>query len=243
MRVTRYCPFVTATILSLSAVSALAAVGDPFPSAGIDVLASELDLTISFSNNSFGLPVIGPTAITATGTTTYTRGDPYASPSDGRYRINANLAWAMTSTDLGGMSIASTGAGQMREVTLSVSPGHFPADSLMEAVLTLTLDSVPGITVFAEDSLVLTASGIDTLPMPMGTTHAGLGWLDEDVVSGNFEDLGFGPYTFPMVLYVDSGSGPWTVVGSVSAASHAIVPEPACAAALLALLALNARRK
>lgn len=239
----RNCPLVVAPLVLAVTALALAAPGDPFPPAGVDTLASKLDLTVSFVANPYGLPVIAPTPISAAGTMTYTRGDPYASPPDGRQRINASFTWATTSTDLGGLTMAATGLGQLREVALSAAPGHLPTDSLMEAVLTLTLDNTPGITVFAEDSVIFTADGIDTFPLPVGTIHTGLGWLDEDVVTGAFEDLDRPVSAFPMDLYVDGGLDGWTLVGSVSAASHTVIPEPACAAALLITVALIARRR
>lgn len=238
-----------AILFSTLAVPANAGPAIPFPAAGVDVLPSQFDFTIQFINNPYGIPVTAPTLITSTGTTTYTRSAPYLPASQTQYRIDTSVAFSHTGTAFGGFTLTDPtvptvppNGGQLREVSGSSAPGHFPADSLMEHHLEMHINSLPGITIFSEEALFMpSTSTVAALPYPVGTTHTATGWLDEDVTTYRFEDLSF-LASFPMPVTVDDPSAGFVLVGYITTATHVITPEPATGMLILAAVGLLRRR-
>jgi len=242
----------TAIVAHLFAFTLVAPVlaGPPaFPGAGVDVLPSSFDFTIEFIANPYGIPVTPPTLITSTGTTTFTRSASFLPPAQTQYRIDTDISFSHSGTAFGGFTLTDPtvptvppNGGQLREITASAAPGHFPADSLMEHQLQMTIASLPAVTIFSEEALFMPVTApVTALPYPLGTTHTATGWIDEDVTNHQFEDVSF-LNSFPMPVTVLDPGGTFVLVGYITTATHVIIPEPAAAALLIiGLLALRRR--
>lgn len=227
-------------LLALFAVPLHAGPATSFPGAGVDVLPSSFDFTLQFITNPYGIPVTAPTLISSTGTTTYTRSASYIPAAQTQHRIDTNISFSHSGTAFGGFTLTDPtvptvplNGGQLREVSASAAPGHFPADSLMELHFEMNIASLPGITIFSEEALFMPSAAVTELPYAVGTTHTATGWLDEDVTTFRFEDLNF-LASFPMPVTVDDPNAGFVLVGYITSAAHVITPEPATAVLLLA---------
>ncbi len=223
----------------------------PFPGAGVDGLSSQFDFTIEFIANPFGIPVTPPTLITSTGTTTYTRSNPYLPAAQTQYRIDTDVNFFHTGTAFGGFTLTDPtvptvpgNGGQLREIAASAAPGHFPADSLMEHHLEMHINSLPGVTIFSEEALFMPSTAqVTTLPYAVGTRHTATGWIDEDVTNYQFEDIMFlNAFPMPVTVPDPTGSGAFILVGYITTATHVITPEPATAMLILAGIGMLRRK-
>jgi len=229
------------SLVALSAAPVLAGPATPFPGAGVDALPSAFDFTIEFIANPYGIPVTPPTLITSIGTTTYMRSASFLPPAQSQYRIDTDIAFSHSGTAFGGFTLTDPtvptvpfNGGQLREITASAAPGHFPADSLMELHFEMNIASLPGITIFSEEALFMpSTAAVFALPYPVGTTHTATGWLDEDVTNHQFEDVSF-LSSFPMPVTVNDPGGGFVLVGYITSATHVITPEPTTALLILA---------
>lgn len=228
-------------LLVRSAAPVHAGPAAPFPGAGVDALPSSFDFTIQFIANPYGIPVTPPTLITSTGTTAFMRSASFLPPAQSQYRIDTDISFSHSGTALGGFTLTDPtvltvppNGGQLREVSASAAPGHFPADSLMELHFEMNIASLPGITIFSEEALFMpSTAAVSALPYAVGTTHTATGWLDEDVTTYRFEDVS-SLSSFPMPVTVNDASSGFVLVGYITSATHVITPEPTTALLILA---------